>query len=77
MKGFLLLLPFMACFLFIDVTYGFEEHILFQNEDLVIRGEADLEAQAEYLGQFYPKAKAGIENILGLQASIKANGVAH
>lgn len=71
MKGFLLLLPFMACFLFIDVTYGFEEHILFQNEDLVIRGEADLEAQAEYLGQSYPKAKAGIENILGLRLLLK------
>ena len=61
----------MACFLFIDVTYGFEEHILFQNEDLVIRGEADLEAQAEYLGQFYPKAKADIENILGLRLLLK------
>ena len=61
----------MACFLFIDVTYGFEEYILFQNEDLVIRGEADLEAQAEYLGQFYPKARAGIENILDLQLLLK------
>ncbi len=71
MKGFLLLLPFMACFLFIDVTYGFEEHILFQNEDLVIRGEADLEAQAGYLGQFYPKARADIENILGLRLLLK------
>jgi hypothetical protein len=70
-KGFLLLLPFIACFLFIDATYGFEERILFRNEDLVIKGEAHLEAQAKYLGQFYPKAKADIENILGLRLLLK------
>ena len=71
MKGFLLLLPFMACFLFLDVTYGFEEHTLFQNEDLVIKGEAHLEAEAKYLGQFYPKAKVDIENILGLRLLLR------
>jgi hypothetical protein len=53
------------------VTYGFEERILFQNEDLVIKGEAHLEAQAKYLGQFYPEAKADIENILGLRLLLR------
>jgi hypothetical protein len=70
-KGFLLLLPFMACFIVFGVTYGFEEHIFFQNEDLVIGGEAHLEAEAKYLGQFYPKAKADIENILGLRLLLR------
>jgi hypothetical protein len=71
MKGFLLLLPFMACFFLLDGTYGFEEHILFQNEDLVIRGEAHLESEAKYLGQIYPEAKGDIENILGLRLLLK------
>lgn len=61
----------MTCFLFVGVTYGFEEHILFQNGNLVIKGEAHLEAEAEYLGQFYPRAKADIENILGLRLLIR------
>ena len=61
----------MACFLLFDRTYGFEEHILFQNEALVIRGEAHLEAEAKYLAQIYPKARDDIGNILGLWLSLK------
>lgn len=61
----------MTCFLFVGVTHGFEEHILFQNENLVIKGEAHLEAEAQYLGQFYPRAKADIENIVGLRLLIR------
>lgn len=66
-KDFLLLLPFIACFLFVDPAYPLEEIILFQSEDLIIRGEVRLEAEAKYLVQIYPKAKGDIEKILGMK----------
>ncbi|MHC1726980.1 MAG: hypothetical protein AB9866_13395 [Syntrophobacteraceae bacterium] len=71
MKGFLLLFPFLACFFLSAGADGFEGHILFQNEDLVLRGEVQLEAEAKYLGQIYPEAKAGLEKVLDLPLLMK------
>lgn len=66
MKSYLLLLPLMACLMFPDGTRAFEEHTLFRNRTLTIRGDTHLGPEAKYLAEIYPKARSDVESILGL-----------
>lgn len=55
----------MAWFLLSSGSLVADEHILFQDESLVIRGEGHLGNEAKYLSQIYPQAKTEIERNLG------------
>lgn len=55
----------MACFPVPAESHGII-HVLFQNEDLVLSGEIQLEAEAQYLGRTYAEVKAELEKTIGL-----------
>ncbi len=65
MKGISLFLILVACFPLPAESHG-SIHVLFQNEDLVLSGEIQLEAEAKYLGRTYAEVRADLEKTVGL-----------